>query len=156
MDTILNQFHSHNPFVSYTCQILLCLPCICLSPALNVRVCSLLCNKEIPFTYSFRKSWRDFFPTTSCPLRWKKVFLRHKQQFQTGHYVTCSLPGSFACQRIIEATVCVETVALWKALVQACYSGFDLLCGDHIKNQLKRGQSYTWPHRWSHVRGRAS
>ena len=39
--------------------------------------------------------------------------------------------------------MCVEPVALWKALVQACYSGFDLLCGNHIKNQLKRGQPYT-------------
>jgi hypothetical protein len=39
--------------------------------------------------------------------------------------------------------VCFEPVALWKALVQACYSGFDLLCGNHIKIQLKRGQPYT-------------
>jgi hypothetical protein len=35
--------------------------------------------------------------------------------------------------------VCVETVALWKALEQACCSGFDLLSGNHIKNQFKRG-----------------
>jgi hypothetical protein len=30
MGTILNQLDSHNLFVSYTCQILLCLPCISL------------------------------------------------------------------------------------------------------------------------------
>jgi hypothetical protein len=39
--------------------------------------------------------------------------------------------------------VYVEPVALWKALEQACYSGFDWLSGNHIKNQLKRGQLYT-------------
>jgi hypothetical protein len=38
--------------------------------------------------------------------------------------------------------VCVEPVALWKALEQACCSGFDLLSGNHIKNQFKRGQLY--------------
>ena len=111
MDTILNQFSSHNLFFWYTYQILLCLPCT-LSPTLKVRVCSLLCNTEIPFTYSVRKSWRDLYPTTSCSLRWKKVFLSHKRQYPTGHCVTCSLPGSFACQRIIEATVCVLNLSL--------------------------------------------
>jgi hypothetical protein len=92
--------------------------CLSVSPNLNVRVCSLLCNTEIPFTYSVRTSWRDLFPTTSCCLRWMKVFLLQKLQFQTGHSVTCSLLGSFACQRIIEAAVCVERVALWGALVR--------------------------------------
>lgn len=58
------------------------------------------------------------------------------------NYVTCCLPGSSACQRVIEAAVCVEAVALWKALEQACYSGFDLLSGNHIKNQLKRDPLY--------------